>query len=313
MPVINSTARTAHIEAIHRFNRLYTQRVQVPGKQAPCGELSPPDARILLEIGHRTSSSGAELARALNLHPGYVSRILTRLHRHELLIRTTSSSDGRLREFALSVLGQQGFEKMERASQTRIDSLLDELSPQMEGELAHAVNVLQGILGGEAQTSAPIVLREHKAGDMGWIVQRHAQLYQQEYDFDVTFEALCARIAAEFIENFDADAERCWIAERDGQRLGSALVVNAGESNAQIRLVLVEPQARGSGLGRLLVRECIRYATQRNYKFITLWTNDNLHAARHIYASEGFELVSSEAHYSFGHDLVGENWQRPLR
>ena len=169
-----------------------------------------------------------------------------------------------------------------------------------------------GTLSRPAKRAAGIVLRSHEAGDMGWIIQRHAQIYRREHGFDATFEAFCARIAAEFIENFDAATERCWIAEVDEQRAGSALVVNAGAGCAQIRLVLVEPQARGRGLGRRLIRECVRFAARKKYLRIGLWTNDNLHAARHIYASEGFELIGSEAHHSFGHDLVGENWQRPL-
>jgi len=312
MITINPQARAAHVAAIRRFNRLYTQRIQLLDKHMLNSKLSLPEARVLFEIGHRASSSGAALARTLQLDPGYMSRILARLQRGELLMCTPSPNDGRRREYSLSPLGQQTFDALGRAAQDQIGSVLDELCPHSERELMQAVSVLQRILGNETGNADPIVLREHEAGDMGWIIQRHAQLYHYEYAFDATFEALCARITAEFIDNLDAAAQRCWIAVRGEQRLGSVLVMNADNGTAQIRLFLVEPQVRGLGLGRLLIRECIRFAARHDYQRITLWTNDNLHAARHIYAGEGFELVSSEAHHSFGHDLIGENWQRAL-
>ena len=274
--------------------------------------LSLPETRVLCEVAHRASASGTELAAALDLDAGYVSRLLARLQRAGLLTCAYSPTDRRRREFVLSPFGQQAFDELTQASQAQICSLLDELSPQGERDLVQAMSVLQRTLGCDLPTAAPVLLRAHESGDMGWIIQRHAQLYQLEYRWNANFEAVCARIAAEFIENFDSTTDRCWIADNGEQRLGSALVVNAGAGSAQIRLVLIEPAARGSGLGRRLIRECIRFASHNNYQRITLWTNNNLSAARHIYATEGFALVSSEPHHSFGHDLVAENWQRAL-
>lgn len=315
MPETNAETRAAHIKAIRHFNRIYTQRIRLLDEQMPHSSLSLPEARVLLEVAHRTSANGASLARALDLDPGYVSRILTRLQHNELLRRSRSTTDRRAHEYALSSLGQQTLDELAKTAQTQIDALLDELGHEAEIEFVHAVGVLQRTLSDQTEAAGsaqPFVLRQHEPGDMGWIVQRHAQLYQQEYGFDAAFEALCARIAAEFLDNFDTDKERCWIAERDDQPLGSALVVNAGNGSAQIRLVLIEPRARGFGLGRRLIRECVRFATRKKYQRITLWTNANLTAARHIYASEGFELISSESHQSFGHNLVGEHWRKNL-
>ena len=312
MTAISASTRATHVACIRSFDRLYTQRIRALGEHTRNSALSLPEARILFELAQRASASGADLARSLDLDPGYVSRILARLRRTELLIRAPAPSDGRRREYTLSAQGERTFGELTQASRAQICALLDELSPAAERALVHAARVLQRTLGGDVQAAAPIVLREPKPGDMGWIIERHAQLYHTEYGWDARFEALCARIAAEFIDQFDPATERGWIADSGEQRLGSALVVKAGAGSAKIRLVLVEPEARGSGLGRRLIRECIRFARRKNYQRITLWTNDNLSAARHIYATEGFALLSSEPHHSFGHDLVGENWQLSL-
>ena len=313
----------SHIASIRRFNRLYTQRIQLLNEHTLDSDLSLPEARVLFEIAHSEPVTGAVLARSLGLDPGYMSRLVGRLFRHELLLRTPSPNDQRARQYSLSALGRQKFDTLDRASQMQIGRLLDELSPALEQQFVGAIDTLHDILAPLPENHAPIVLRTHEPGDMGWVIQRHGELYQREYGLNEAFEVLVARVAAEFLEKNDPQYERCWIAELNEQRVGCAFLVHASESDssacpsarrmAKIRLELVDPKARGSGLGRRLIRECIRFASRCGYHCISLWTNSVLLAARHIYASEGFVLTDSEPHDRFGKPLIGETWQKNLR
>lgn len=305
-PGSDKNSRRQLIGALHRFAELDVARLRLlttadRGPDAnPEHGLSKPQIRILFAIAQHAPCNGATLVHLLNLDAGYVSRLLKQLRNRELLDCRSAANDARVRDYMLSASGKQAMAQLNATPSRRMEKLLAKFSPLDARELANALQTLHHALDGNSATDDAILLRDHVTGDMGWIVQRHAQIYSHEYGWNAQFEALCARIAAEFIENFDVASERCWIAERHGQRLGSALVANTGNDTAQIRLVLVEPQARGHGLGRRLIRECVEHASNKQYRRITLWTNENLHAARHIYASEGFERISSESHHSFG-------------
>jgi DNA-binding MarR family transcriptional regulator/GNAT superfamily N-acetyltransferase len=300
-----------HVERVRRFSRFYTQRLGLLHSHLLDSGLSLPEARLLFEVAQRSPASGADMARHLSLDPGYVSRLLSRLEQRGLALRRRSTADARRREFRLSAAGSRLFKRLDERSRSQVSELLQSLSGDGRNAVVQAMDLIRQQLGDDRQAAA-LVLRAPEPGDMGWVVQRHGALYHQEYGWDATFEAMVARISAEFIEEFDGRRERGWIAERAGDRLGSAFLVHADEHTAKIRLVLVEPRARGTGLGRRLVQECLSFARSVGYRRVTLWTNHVLTAARHIYQGEGFTLESSEPHHSFGHDLVGEYWTLDL-
>ena len=270
---------------------------------------------MIYELAQRETTTAAELAGELSLDSGYLSRILKGFAKQGLIERRPSARDGRASLLSLTAAGQAVFAELNARSRAENAAKLERLSVAQQDEVVAAMALIQARLGAPAprRAAAPFLLRPHQVGDMGWIVHRQALLYAEEYGWDESFEALIARIAADFIDNFDPKREHCWIAEMDGEIVGSAFVVRQSARVAKLRLVYVEPKARGLGIGRRLVEEAIRFARRRGYRTMTLWTNDILLAARHIYEAAGFQLVKEEKHHSFGKDLVGQNWELDLR
>jgi len=299
----------ARIDAVRRFNRFFTRRIGVLREGLLHSPYSLTEARILFEIAHGDDLSASDVSRELGLDPGYLSRILTSLEQRGLIDKVRSETDARRRILSLTPAGKDAFTLLDNRSREEVAEMLGDLSEGERRRLLEAMQTIEGILSKGFKFSEPFVLRPHESGDMGWVVHRHGVLYAQEYGWDERFEALVARIVADFMDNYDPAKERCWIAEMKGERVGCAFVVNAGDKVAKLRLLLVEPRARGLGLGTRLVEECIRFARCRGYETLTLWTNNVLDAARHIYERQGFELVDEEEHYSFGHDLVGQTWE----
>jgi DNA-binding MarR family transcriptional regulator/N-acetylglutamate synthase-like GNAT family acetyltransferase len=302
----------ARVEAIRRFNRLFTRRIGVLREGLLHSSYSLTEARVLFELANRENLSASELVRELGLDPGYMSRTLGGLERQGLVEKVRSETDGRRRILSLTAEGEEAFEVLDSRSREEVSEMLGGLSEEEQRRLLEAMRTIEGIFEKGLKFSEPFVLRPHEPGDMGWVVYRHGVLYAGEYGWDERFEALVARIVADFIDGYDPKKERCWIAEMGGDRVGCVFVVKATDTVAKLRLLLVEPEARGVGLGSRLVEECIRFARNRGYEKLTLWTNSVLDAARHIYEEHGFVLVEEEEHHSFGHDLVGQNWELVL-
>jgi DNA-binding MarR family transcriptional regulator/GNAT superfamily N-acetyltransferase len=302
----------ARVEAIRRFNRLFTRRIGVLREGLLHSSYSLTEARVLFELANREEPSASELVRELGLDPGYMSRTLGGLERQGLVEKVRSETDGRRRILSLTAEGEEAFEVLDSRSREEVSEMLGGLSEEEQRHLLEAMRTIEGIFEKGLKFSEPFVLRPHEPGDMGWVVHRHGVLYAGEYGWDERFEALVARIVADFIDGYDPKKERCWIAEMGGDRVGCVFVVKASDTVAKLRLLLVEPEARGVGLGSRLVEECIRFARHRGYEKLTLWTNSVLDAARHIYEEHGFVLVEEEEHHSFGHDLVGQNWELVL-
>ena len=268
---------------------------------------------MIWELAQRERATASELAAELGLDTGYLSRILGGFEKRGLIDRRPSERDGRQVLIALTEAGRALYATIDTRSREAVAALLGELDRADQHRLVAALETAEQLLMQGRKPAAPsYMLRSHQPGDIGWIIHRHGVLYGEEYGLDQTFEALVARIAAGFIENFDAARERCWLAERDGAIVGSVLLVKESDEVGKLRLLYVEPAARGLGIGSRLVGECIRFARQRRYRKITLWTNDVLVSARRIYQAAGFHLVSEEPHRSFGQDLVGQFWELPL-
>jgi DNA-binding MarR family transcriptional regulator/GNAT superfamily N-acetyltransferase len=301
------------VDAVRRFTRFYTRQIGVLHEGLLGSPFSLTEGRVIYELAQREGVAAAELAKELGLDAGYLSRILRGFEERGLIRRTPSETDGRQSIVALTDSGREAFEAINARSRDEVAAMLAALPPHDQARLVGAMRTIEGLLGpAEERPSPAFVLRPHRPGDMGWVTHRQAVLYAQEYGWDETFEALVAEITAGFIKSFDPSRERCWIAERDAEIVGSAFIVRQSDEVAKLRLLYVEPKARGSGLGRHLVQECIRFSKDAGYRRITLWTNDVLHAARRIYVEAGFTLVEEERHRSFGHDLVGQNWELEL-
>ena len=261
---------------------------------------------------HRDAPTAAEIGKALGLDAGYLSRMLSSFRKRGFLARKASEKDARQSHLSLTKKGRAAFGVLEAKSAAGVSKLIGGLSSAEQNRLTSAMGTIESLLGEQAEPKTPYLLRAHQPGDMGWVIHRHGVLYAEEYGFDERFEALVAQIAAEFIQKFDTKRERCWIAERDGAIVGSVFLVRKSDRVAKLRLLLVEPSARGLGIGRRLVEECVRFARQAGYREITLWTQSTLDAARHIYRQAGFRVVKREKHASFGHNLVGETWELGL-
>jgi DNA-binding MarR family transcriptional regulator/GNAT superfamily N-acetyltransferase len=300
------------IAGVRRFTRFYTRQIGVLREGLHASDFSLAQARVLYELANRAAPTAAEIARDLGLDAGYLSRILRGFTQRGFLTRTRSQQDGRQAHLSLTPAGRAAFAPLDRGSHDEVAAMLAPLSAGAQARLIEAMGTIEHLLGERAREAPPCLLRAHQPGDMGWVVSRHGALYAQEYQWNMEFEALVAEIVAAFIKNFDARRERCWIAEIDGAPVGSVFLVKQSDAVAKLRLLLVEPQARGLGIGARLVSECIRFARQSGYRTITLWTNDVLVAARRIYQAAGFRLVQEEKHHSFGHDLVGQNWELGL-
>jgi DNA-binding MarR family transcriptional regulator/GNAT superfamily N-acetyltransferase len=304
------------VEAVRRFNRFYTRKIGVLGEGLLDSPYSLTQARVLYELAHRERPTASDLVKDLALDPGYLSRILRGFEKQGLLARAASAEDARQRHLTLTSLGRKTFAGLDRTTRRQITALLEPLSEPLQTRLERAMDQIEGVLGKGGAAGAPAapdyILRPHRPGDIGWVVHRHAALYAAEYGWDESFEALVAEITAGFIRNFQPARERCWIAERDGQILGSIFLVQESEAVAKLRLLLVEPAARGLGLGQRLIDECLAFARSCGYGQVRLWTNGHLAAARHLYKKAGFHLIESKPCHSFGHDLVSETWELTL-
>lgn len=300
------------IGAVRQFNRFFTRQIGVLREGLLHSPYTLTEARILFELGHRDHVTASDLCRELGLDAGYLSRILARLEQQGLLEKVRPDNDGRQRLLRLTAEGKNAFALLDQRSLDEVSEMLNDLSEEEQQRLLKAMQTIESVLTKGLKYSEPFFLRSHEPGDMGWVTHRHGTLYAQEYGWDEHFEALVAQIVADFINNYKPERERCWIAEMNGEIVGSVFVVQSSENVAKLRLLLVEPKARGLGLGTRLVEECIRYARRRGYKKLMLWTNSVLVEARHIYKKTGFELIAEDAHHSFGHDLVGETWELVL-
>ncbi|TAL66229.1 MAG: GNAT family N-acetyltransferase [Burkholderiaceae bacterium] len=308
-----ATASKDDIRAVRAFNRFYTQRIGVLDPYLG-SELALTQVRVLYELAHRDQPTAAELGRDLALDAGYLSRILRNFETRGWLARVPSPADARQSLLQLTDAGHQAFAPLQQKSRDQAAALLGALPAADQRRLIEAMATVQRLLSPAPVAAAPrtVLLREPKSGDMGWVVQQHGEIYAREYGWDSDFEALVADIAARFIKHFRPDCERCWIAELDGERVGSVLVARRSATVAQLRLLILTPGARGFGLGARLTDECLAFARAKGYRKMVLWTNSNLLAARAIYARRGFQLTKSEPYHGYGHDLVGETWELKL-
>lgn len=299
-------------EAVRRFNRFYTQQIGVLHEGLLKSPLSLTEGRVIYELAHREKTTAAELGKGLGLDAGYLSRLLRGFIRHGLIHRRVSQKDGRQNLLALTEKGKEAFAALDTRSRHEVEAMVGKLSPSDQKLLVKAMHTIEGLLGAQPEPKVSYLLRTHQPGDMGWVVHRHGVLYAEEYGWDEQFEALVAGIAAKFIQHYNPKRERCWIAEIDGEIVGSVFLVKQSRTAAKLRLLLVEPKARGLGIGTRLVDECLRFSRRVGYRKIILWTNSVLGAARHIYEKAGFRRVHEERHHSFGHDLIGETWELSL-
>lgn len=300
------------VAAFRRFNRFYTKQIGLLTQGLLKTRFPLTQARILYELAQYEQSTANSIVRELNIDPGYLSRILSTFEKDGLVRKIRSKSDSRQRILKLTAQGKKSFSVLDKRSTKEAETLLLGLSGEDRRRLLHAMQTIENILGNEPKPLAPYLLRPHEPGDIGWIIHRHGYLYSEEYGFDETFEALVAEILAQFIGKHDPKRERIWITEQDGERVGSVMIVDAGDHVAQLRLLLVEPKARGKGIGKRLINECINFSRRNRYQKIRLWTQSNLLEARHLYAKEGFQLVEQKPHTSFGHDLIAEFWELSL-
>lgn len=302
-----------NIHAVRSFNRFYTRQIGVLREGLLKSPFSLAELRVLYEIAHRQQPTAAELCQQLGLDPGYLSRILRGLEKRGLVRKSASQADGRQSLLGLTTRGRQTFATLDARQNEEVAIMLGQLPAAGQARLVQAMRAIETVLGDSPEPKTPYILRSHQPGDMGWVVHRHGVLYAQEYRYDETFEALVAEIAAKFIQHFDPKRERCWIAEKDGEIVGSVFLVNKSKTVAKLRLLLVEPSARGLGIGRRLVGECLRFARHVGYKKMVLWTQSELPAARHIYQEAGFRLVQQKKHQSWGRDdLVSQIWELKL-
>lgn len=300
------------VDAVRRFNRFYTRRVGAL-RAGLLGSAYPlPEARLVYEIGQRRQCSAGELAADLDLDAGYLSRLLAGLRRRGLLQAKPSPQDARRSLLSLTGKGRRSFAQLDTRSREEVAGMLGALAGGERERLVGAMKTVESLLEKKAPARDAISLRAHRPGDIGWVVSRHGAVYAAEYGWDERFEALVAGIAARFIQQLEPQRERCWIAEMGGEPVGCVFLVKEKNTVAKLRLLLVEPRARGTGLGRRLVRECIDFARSAGYRKLVLWTQSNLAAARGIYKSEGFRLAKTEKHASFGVKLTGEYWEMKL-
>ena len=308
---MHDNSLSERIAAIRRFSRFYTRVIGALQEGLLQSRFTLTEARVLYELAQRSAVTATELGRQLALDAGYLSRILQRFEHEGLIARTPLETDRRQSLVSLSEAGRESFAPLDERSRQEVADLLDRLPEMAQAELVAAMARVETLLG-VPQRRPTYRLRSHRAGDIGWVVSRHGALYAQEYEFDSRFEALVAKVAGEFLAKHDPARERCWIAERDGINLGSVFLVRESDEIARLRLLIVEPAARGLGIGRHLVAECIEFAREAGYRGITLWTNDILVAARAIYQRAGFRLVAGAPHADFGPRMVGEDWDLSL-
>jgi DNA-binding MarR family transcriptional regulator/N-acetylglutamate synthase-like GNAT family acetyltransferase len=300
------------INRVRRFNRSYTQRIGALQEGLLDSPFSLTEVRILYELANRKKVTASELARELGLDSGYLSRILRSFQKRGFISKKRSESDARQSHLSLTKKGHQTFAPLETRSKKEVGAMLQKLSVGDQSRLVGAMKTIDRLLSGSTDSTSHILLRFAQSGDFGWIIHRHGALYRQEYGWNEEFEGLVAEIVGKFIRKYDEKSERCWVAERDGEIIGSVMLVRRSETVGQLRLLLVEPSARGLGVGKRLVEECIRFARHVGYRKVTLWTNDVLHAARHIYEEAGFLLVKEEKQSRFGAELTTQIWDLKL-
>ena len=308
------SAIAGDVQAFRHFNRTYTRLIGTLDEGLLSTKYSLAEARVIYELATRAEPRAKEIAQALGMDQGYLSRILTKLENSGLIKRKVSKQDNRAADLLLTRAGKAAFGTLDARSEGQARSLLEGLPLSDRAQLIGCMGTIENILVKADKKAPPFILRPHRPGDMGWVVHREAIRYTEEYGWDETFEALVSRIVADFVTNFDPKRERCWIAEIEGQAVGHIFLVKHPDrpDTAKLRLLLVEPSARGKGLGHALVNECIRFARASGYQKITLWTQSILVAAHQIYERAGFRLQSEEPHHSFGKDLVGQTWELDL-
>jgi len=300
------------VAALRAFTRCYTSVIGVLDEGLLHTPFSVTEARVIFELANREATDVAELRRELGVDAGYMSRITARLEAAGILTRQRSAVDARRQVAQLTERGREVYATLDARSSRQAAELLARLPDAVQQRVVAAMDTIRAVLGDERPSPRAVVLRPPAPGDHGWIVARHGALYAAEYGWDASFEGLVARIVGAFAEGHDPRREAAWIAEVDGERAGCVLCVAKDDTTAQLRLLLVEPDARGLGVGSRLVDECLRFAGRAGYRSIVLWTNDVLVSARRIYEAAGFALVEQEAHHSFGHDLMGQYWTREL-
>jgi DNA-binding MarR family transcriptional regulator/GNAT superfamily N-acetyltransferase len=303
------------VTGVRQFNRFYTRQIGLLRQGMVGTAFSLTEGRVLYEIGRRGTATAAELVAELSIDPGYLSRLLRGFITSGLVVSTRSATDRRQSILALTDRGRETFTTLDRRSQEEIGVLLERLSDDEQGRLLTAMATIESLLAPAAAPTAPdaVVLRPHRDDDLSWVLARHAAIYGREYGWGIQFTVLVASIIGEFQAGRDPAREGCWIAERDGVPVGSAMLVDAGGGVAKLRLLIVESHARGHGIGRRLVEQCTRFAREAGYRKITLWTQSVLTGARRIYEGAGFVRVEEKPHRSFGVGLVGETWELDLQ
>jgi DNA-binding MarR family transcriptional regulator/GNAT superfamily N-acetyltransferase len=311
-PAPKSTLLPNSVPSVRAFNRFYTRQIGVLREGLLGSSFSLTETRVLYELAHRRQPSAVDLSRDLDLDPGYLSRILLRFRRERLLSTGTSQSDRRFKVLALTEKGTKVFSELNARSDKEVSGWLARLTRPEQRRLVGAMRAIQSLLDSGPRQGPAIVFRPHEPGDMGWVVESHGALYAREYAYDSHFESLVARIVADFLDQLDARRERCWISELDGERVGSVFLVKETNRTAKLRLLLVDPKARGLGIGKRLVEESVRFAKNRGYRKVTLWTQSHLEAARSLYQSLGFKLRGRKRHQTFGLPLTAETWELDL-
>lgn len=307
-----ASALASDAAAFRQFSRFYTSYIGALGPDHQGSTVSLTEMRLLHEITHRDGPTAGELSAAMQVDPGYVSRLLKGFRTRGWIEATPDAADGRVRRLSLTEEGRAAFAPMYDRANAVAAEMLAALGPGDRSRLLAAMATIRGILDPSDPSAAPYLLRPHRPGDMGAVIAAHGSLYADEYGFDLSFEALVARIAADFIDGFDPTRHCCWIAERDGRFVGSVFVVDVDETTAKLRMLFVDESARGLGIGKRLTEEAIRFARSAGYRRMTLWTNDILIAAREIYRKAGFDHVASEPLNAFGVTMVAETWERDL-
>ena len=309
---MNASPFDCRIAAVRRFNRFYTQKLGVLAEGFLDTPFSLTEARVLHALAHRDGVTATWLGRDLGLDAGYLSRILRDFERQGMISRNQSSQDGRQTLISLTPDGRDAFEPVDRASQAEIGNLLAPLADAEQERLVGAMRTISSLIGEQTEPRGAVILRGHRPGDMGWIAARHGALYAEEYGLNHKMEAYVAEVVAKFLRECDPLREHCWIAEQDGTPIGSVMLVKDSDEAGRLRMLIVEPKARGLGVGRTLVEECVRFARRAGYREVVLWTHSILTAARRIYASVGFKITDTELHDEFGPELIGETWRLRL-
>jgi DNA-binding MarR family transcriptional regulator/GNAT superfamily N-acetyltransferase len=310
-----ASALSNEITVFRRFNRMYTRFIGTLNEGLLNSPFSLAEARVLYELATRDSPKAREIAEELGVDAGYLSRLLGKFERDGLLKRKQSGQDGRYADLSLTPSGRIAFKKLNALSEEQAQTVLGGLSPSACIQLIDCMRVMEGILSAPDRSGLPYVLRPHRIGDMGWVVYRESVGYAEQYGWDHTFEAFVARVVDQFVTNYDSGRERCWIAEIDGESVGHIFLVSHPDEpeTAKLRLLFVEPSARGKGLGDALVKECVRFARMAGYKKVVLWTQSILVGAHRIYERAGFRMIKEEPHHSFGKDLIGQTWELNLK